>query len=66
MHDSACMRRGQRTRHLGRDVDGFPYYDGVGVDPLAECLPFDKLRDHERATVEIAEIVDHENVRMVE
>ena len=66
MDDSACMRRGQRTCHLSCDVDGFPYNDGAGVDPLAECLPFDELGDHERPTVEIAEIVDHENVRMVE
>ncbi|HEY3158590.1 MAG TPA: hypothetical protein VGJ78_06490 [Vicinamibacterales bacterium] len=66
MDDSACMRRGQRTCHLGRDVDRLPHDDGAGVDPLAECLPFDELGHHEGPTVEIAEIVDDENVRMVE
>ena len=38
----------------------------VGTEPLAERHAFDQLRDDERAAVQLAEVVNDDDVRMVE
>ena len=66
MHDAARVSRDQRARDLNRESDRFTNRHHTAVEPPPQRLTVNELADDERPAVEIAEIVDHQNVRMVQ
>ena len=66
MHDAARVRRRERARDLCGEVDRLPHLQRSLLEPLPQRLALDELAHHERPAVDLAEIVDDENVRMIE
>ena len=66
MDEPARVRGRQRRAHLQRDVDRVGARQHSAIQPLPERLALDVLRHHERPAVEIAEVMDHQDVRVVQ
>ena len=66
MRDPARVRRRQRSRDLDRDPDRFTVGTRRRSRGCAERFILDELGDDEGARVELAEIVDHQDMRMVQ
>ncbi len=66
MHDAAPVSGRERARHLRADIDRLTNGDRLALHLLPERLPRDELGDDERAAVDLADVVDHEDVGMVE
>ena len=66
MDDAACVSGCESARDLGGDSDCIGYGDRAAGETLAECFTFHKLGHNERAAVELTEVVNDQNVRMVE
>ena len=66
MHDAARVCDRQRRGHLNRDADRLAHRNGAAVQPLPERVALDQFADDERPTVDVAEVVNHQDVRMVE
>ena len=66
MDDCSRMRRHQRAGDLRRDRHGLTNRQSPAREPLSQRFALDEFGDDERAAVEIAEIVNHHDVRMIE
>ena len=66
VHDAAPVSGRERAGHLRADIDRLTDGDGPAVHLLPQRLPRDELGDDERAAVDLADVVDHEDVGMVE
>lgn len=66
MNDTARVRGGQGRGHLYRDVDGLCNPEGPTRDPLAQRFAFDVLADDEWTSVDLAKIMDDEDIRVID
>ena len=66
MHEAAGMRGRQRTRHLEADVDDVADRQPALLQSMAQCLTLDELGHHVRTAIQLAEIVDDHDVRVVQ
>ena len=66
MDDRPRMRRHQRAGDLRCDRDGLTNRQRPALEPLSQRFALDQFGDDERAAVEITEVVDHQDVRMIE
>ena len=66
MDDHSRVRGRQRAGDLNRDRQGFAHGQRSPGEPLPQRLAVDELAEDERLSVQIAEIVDDQDVRMVQ
>jgi hypothetical protein len=64
--DLARMRRVQRVCHLNRDVDEHVHRHRFSVDQVAERLAFEQLHGDELRALELVDLVDGADVRVVQ
>ena len=64
--DAGRLGRGQRACHLREDVDDLADVESALRHPLAKRDAFHELGGDERMIVDLSDLVDGENVRMVE
>src|SRR5262249_1981413 len=57
---------GKRRRNLQRDIDRVEGRQGAATELLPDGFAFDELRHDEGSAIEIAEIMNDEDVRMVD
>ena len=60
------MRGRQRTRHLEADVDDVADRQPALLQAMAQRLTLDELGHHVRTAIQLAEIVDDHDVRVVQ
>ena len=60
------MRGRQRTRHLDADVDDVAHRQWAPPQAMPQCLTLDELGHHVRTAIQLAEIVDDDDVRVVQ
>ena len=60
------MRRRERARHLRRDRQRLAQRHRATLESLAQRLTFDELRHDERSPVDLAEVVNDEDVRVIQ
>ena len=56
----------QRARDLNHDPDAFAGRHGAALEALPQRLAIDQLADDERPRVEVAEVMNHEDIRMIQ
>jgi len=66
MDDSACVGGGQALGDLHSDLDRLAIGNRATAHPLAQVLPLEQLRHHERGTREGADVVDDQDIGVVE
>ena len=66
MHETAGMRRRQRTRHLDPDLHDVANRQGSLLQAVPQRLALDELGDDVRTAVHLAEIVDDDDMRVVQ
>src|SRR6202023_1450217 len=66
MYEAAGVGGRERGRYLQRDLHGLADRQCSSFKTLAHGLALDVLGDHERPSVQLAEVVNDENVRMIE
>jgi len=66
MDDAACVSGRESARDLSGDPDCVGHGDGAACETCAERFALDELGHDEGPAVELAEVVNHQNVRMVE
>ena len=66
MDDALVVRRGQAARDLHANSTALRTGSGAAVQPLAQRLALEQLRDDVRRAVVRADVVDREDVRMVQ
>jgi hypothetical protein len=64
--DAAVVGGGEAARHLASVVDGLARGQRRAVDPVAQCLPVEQLRDHVGRALVRPYVVDGDDVGMVE
>ena len=64
--DPARVRGGQCARDLNRNRHGVAERYSAAVEPSTQRLPLDELADDEGARVDVAKIMNDEDVRVIE
>jgi hypothetical protein len=64
--DFARMRRVQSVRNLDSDIQHQLARDRAAADPMFERLPVEKLHHDELLAVELADVIDRADVRVIE
>ena len=66
MHDPLVVRRRQPARDLLRELGRLPRRQCSGIQPPAQRLALQKLRDEIRRAVMLAKIMNRQNVGMIQ
>ena len=66
MHEAAGVRGRQRARHLDADLHDVAHRQGALPQALPQRLALDELGHHVGAAIQLAEIVDDDDVRVVQ
>ena len=66
MDDALVVRRREATRHLEGDLDGLAQRQGSPLQPLAQALAVQELRDEVGRPVVRPDVVHDDDVRVVQ
>jgi len=66
MHDARCVRNGKAIGNTDEQLDALPPRARLAQRPRLERAAVHKLRDQIRPAVDVPDVVDREQMRMIE